>query len=54
MAHRLSTIHKADQILVLDGGRIVESGDHAKLMETKGLYHRLYTLKSLQTKEGMV
>jgi len=54
IAHRLSTIHKADQILVLDGGRIVESGDHAKLMETKGLYHRLYTLKSLQTKEGMV
>lgn len=48
IAHRLSTIHKADRILVLDQGRIVESGAHAALMEKKGLYHRLYTLKSLQ------
>lgn len=50
IAHRLSTIHKADQILVLDKGVIEEKGNHAKLMEQKGLYHRLYTLKSLQTK----
>lgn len=48
IAHRLSTIHDADKIMVLDQGQIVESGTHAELMEKKGLYHRLYTLKSLQ------
>jgi len=51
IAHRLSTIHNADRILVMDKGRIVESGTHAALMEAKGLYHRLYTLKSLQMGE---
>ncbi len=48
IAHRLSTIRHADRILVLDRGRMVESGTHAQLMEKKGLYFRLYTLKSLQ------
>ena len=48
IAHRLSTIHDADKIMVLDNGEIVESGTHQELMEKKGLYHRLYTLKSLQ------
>lgn len=49
IAHRLSTIHNADRIIVLDKGKLVESGNHAQLMEQEGLYHKLYTLKSLQT-----
>lgn len=48
IAHRLSTIHNAERIIVLDKGKIIESGNHARLMEKEGLYHKLYTLKSLQ------
>jgi len=51
IAHRLSTIHNADRIIVLDYGQIVESGTHTQLMEKEGLYHKLYTLKSLQMVE---
>jgi len=42
IAHRLSTIRSADLILVLDGGRIVERGTHAELLQIGGLYRRLY------------
>jgi subfamily B ATP-binding cassette protein MsbA len=42
IAHRLSTITSADQILVMDDGRIVERGTHHELMEVGGLYRRLY------------
>lgn len=54
IAHRLSTIHKADQIIVLDKGSIVEVGQHEELMDHKGLYYDLYTLKMLDpaTHEG--
>ena len=51
IAHRLSTIHNAERILVMNEGKIVESGTHLELMEKKGLYHRLYTLKSLENEE---
>ena len=42
IAHRLSTVRKADQILVIDEGRIVERGTHATLMDGGGLYAELY------------
>lgn len=41
VAHRLSTVKNADQIIVLDGGRIVESGNHTTLIEKKGAYYNL-------------
>jgi ABC-type multidrug transport system fused ATPase/permease subunit len=43
IAHRLSTIRRADQILVVEGGRIVERGDHAQLYAARGRYWDLYT-----------
>jgi len=42
VAHRLSTIQKADQILVMNHGQIIEQGQHNELLERKGFYHRLY------------
>jgi ATP-binding cassette, subfamily B, bacterial MsbA len=45
IAHRLTTIQRADRILVLNKGRLVESGTHGELMDRKGLYHYLYTLR---------
>jgi subfamily B ATP-binding cassette protein MsbA len=45
VAHRLSTIQRADQILVLEGGEIVERGDHVTLLARSGRYKRLYDLQ---------
>ena len=42
IAHRLSTILQADQIVVIDGGEIVQKGSHEELIEQKGLYQKLH------------
>lgn len=45
IAHRLSTVKRADRILVLEAGRIIETGKHSRLMARKGTYWRLYNLQ---------
>lgn len=45
VAHRLSTIQHADQIIVLQNGRIIEKGTHQQLLKNKGYYHKLYELQ---------
>ncbi|RKX94923.1 MAG: hypothetical protein DRP84_05770 [Spirochaetes bacterium] len=45
IAHRLSTVKKANKILVIDDGKVVESGTHSQLIENRGLYYRLYSLQ---------
>ena len=42
VAHRLSTVRAADRILLIEGGRILESGTHTQLLRKKGAYYRLY------------
>ncbi len=46
VAHRLSTVRNADRIIVLNRGRIIETGTHADLLEKQGLYFRLYQLQN--------
>ncbi len=43
VAHRLSTIREADQILAINAGEIVEQGAHNELLTAKGFYYRLFT-----------
>ena len=45
IAHRLSTIEKADRILVIDGGQLVEDGNHQTLLSQKGIYASMYQLQ---------
>ncbi len=51
IAHRLSTILSADQIVVMESGRIKETGTHAELLEKSGYYRRLYDLQFNRTPE---
>ncbi len=43
IAHRLSTVRNANEIIVLEKGNIIERGNHAELLEKKGRYYQLYT-----------
>ncbi|MCF8149386.1 MAG: ABC transporter ATP-binding protein/permease [Burkholderiaceae bacterium] len=54
IAHRLSTLHKADRLVVMDRGEIVEVGSHDALMAQKGAYHRLYEAQARNVDGGPV
>jgi ATP-binding cassette, subfamily B, bacterial MsbA len=54
IAHRLSTVRRADRILVLDRGRIVEEGSHAALLTRPGLYRRLHEMQFFAESEPAV
>lgn len=54
IAHRLSTIRSADRILVIDRGKILESGSHNELISRRGHYHALYTRQFRQETEATV
>ena len=54
VAHRLSTLKNSDRIIVMDDGRIVETGTHEELMALGGLYHRLVKIQTELTREPTV
>lgn len=54
VAHRLSTVARADEILVLDHGRVIERGRHLDLLERGGMYARLWAIQSLTEKRAEV
>jgi len=53
IAHRLSTVVDAHQILVMEGGRIVERGTHAELMAMNGRYTQMWTLQQADAKKAV-
>ena len=54
IAHGLSTIKRADRILVIENGVIAENGTHAELIRAKGHYYRLYTQQFRKEREAQV
>ena len=48
IAHRLSTVRNSDCIMVMEGGRIIERGNHDQLIAKKGRYYQLYTGQSAE------
>jgi len=52
IAHRLSTVVHADQILVLERGEIIERGTHAELLALRGVYHRLHAAQLRRDEAG--
>ena len=48
IAHRLATIQKADKIIVMENGKIVEQGSHSELLDKKGYYSKLYNIQFVQ------
>jgi len=53
IAHRLSTVVDADEILVLDHGRVVERGKHRELLEAAGLYESMWRLQQEQARRDL-
>jgi ATP-binding cassette subfamily B protein len=53
IAHRLSTLHRADRLVVLDRGVVVEEGSHDELMAREGAYHRLYEAQARNVDQDM-
>ena len=53
IAHRLSTVHRADKIIVMREGRIAEQGTHRELLEAGGLYREIYDLQLRPQEEVM-
>ena len=54
IAHRLSTVMHADQVYVLEKGRIIESGKHEKLLELKGLYYAMWRQQIGEREDGLL
>ena len=52
ISHRISTVQGADQLIVLDAGRVVESGSHVELMAQGGVYAEMHRLQSIDDSDG--
>ena len=53
IAHRLSTLQRADRLVVMDQGQLVEQGLHHELMERQGVYYRLYEAQARQQQDQL-
>jgi subfamily B ATP-binding cassette protein MsbA len=52
IAHRLSTVRRADKIVVMERGKIIETGTHGELLEKGGVYKKLYELQFLEDEDS--